>query len=75
MVFITRQYKKARLSVDDFHFVIDRFILININGNKSKKSWKLIYRTKIFLACCARLVHLAKISKKKLINGDAALVK
>ena len=40
--------------MDDFNFAINRFILININGNKSQKSWEQIARTFSVQASCAR---------------------
>ena len=39
--------------MDDFNFAINRFILININGNKSQKSWEQIARTFSVQASCA----------------------
>ena len=39
--------------MDDFNFAINRFILINSNGNKSQKSWELITRTYSVQASCA----------------------
>ena len=38
--------------MDDFNFAINRFILININGNKSQKSWEQIARTFSVQASC-----------------------
>ena len=46
------------LSVDFFLFGIHRFILININGNNSQKSWKPNTRTFILLRLSALAVDL-----------------
>ena len=40
--------------MDDINFAINRFILININGSKSHKSWELIIRTYSVQASCGR---------------------
>ena len=42
--------------MDDFNIAINRSILININGNKSQKSWEQNTRTFSVQASCGRVV-------------------
>ena len=43
--------------MDDFNFAINRFILININVNKSQKSWEQIARTFSVQASCEGMAY------------------
>ena len=59
--------------MDDINFAINRFILININGSKSQKSWELIIRTYSVQASCGREGGRKDMDQDRILDSSVAV--